>query len=278
MGSTSRPAPRSYLAATPDFAAGKDSPAAFLERCLTDLDAREPQVQAFVCHDAHNARALADAASRRWKEGRPLSPIDGMPIGVKDVIETADMPTEHGLAAVSPGGAPAATRRALKALREAGAIILGKTVTTEFATVHPGPTRNPGDFARTPGGSSSGSAAAVAAGMVSAALGTQVVGSILRPASYCGCVGFKPSVGAVNRGGSHDVLQPERPGRAGSDAWRCLAGTVPSIVARAGGDPGWPGLAGPDLAAVAPDAAHASLYSKRLAGAMPSEAAKRGIA
>ena len=96
MASPSRPAPRSYLAATPDFAAGKDSPATFLERCLADLDAREPQVQAFVCHDAHNARVLADAASRRWKEGRPLSAIDGMPLGVKDVIETADMPTGMG--------------------------------------------------------------------------------------------------------------------------------------------------------------------------------------
>src|SRR5689334_20689532 len=96
MDRTRRPAPRSYLAATPDFAAGKDSPTAFLERCLAELDAREPQVQAFVCYDVHNARALADAASRRWKEGRPRSPIDGMPVGVKDVIETADMPTGMG--------------------------------------------------------------------------------------------------------------------------------------------------------------------------------------
>jgi len=94
MDSTSRPATRSYLAAMPDFAAGKDSPAAFLARCLTDLETHEPQVQAFVCHDADKARALAGAASRRWKEGRPLSPIDGMPLGVKDVIETADMPTQ----------------------------------------------------------------------------------------------------------------------------------------------------------------------------------------
>ena len=243
MGSTSRPAPRSYLAATPDFAAGKDSPAAFLERCLTDLDAREPQVQAFVCHDAHNARALADAASRRWKEGRPLSPIDGMPIGVKDVIETADMPTGMG-SPLFAGWRSGRDSASVKALREAGAIILGKTVTTEFATVHPGPTRNPGDFARTPGGSSSGSAAAVAAGMVSAALGTQVVGSILRPASYCGCVGFKPSVGAVNRGGSHDFCSQSVQGVLAAtlgDAWQVLT----EIVARAGGDPGWPGLAGP---------------------------------
>ncbi len=243
MDSTFRPAPRSYLAATPDFADGKDSPTAFLERCLADLDARELQVQAFVCHDAHNARTLADVASRRWKEGRPLSPIDGMPLGVKDVIETADMPTGMG-SPLFTGWRSGRDSASVKALREAGAIILGKTVTTEFATVHPGPTRNPCDLARTPGGSSSGSAAAVAAGMVSAALGTQVVGSILRPASFCGCVGFKPSLGAVNRGGSHDFCSQSCQGVIAAtlaDAWQVLT----EIVARAGGDPGWPGLQGP---------------------------------
>jgi Asp-tRNA(Asn)/Glu-tRNA(Gln) amidotransferase A subunit family amidase len=243
MGSQSRPASRSYLAATPDFASGKDSPTAFLERCLADLDAREPEIKAFVCHGAHNARAVADAASRRWKEGRPLSPIDGMPLGVKDVIETADMPTGMG-SPLFKGWRSGRDSASVKALREAGAIILGKTVTTEFATVRPGPTRNPWDLARTPGGSSSGSAAAVAAGMVSAALGTQVVGSILRPASYCGCVGFKPSVGAVNRGGSHDFCSQSAQGVLAAtlaDAWQVLT----EIVARAGGDPGWPGLAGP---------------------------------
>jgi Asp-tRNA(Asn)/Glu-tRNA(Gln) amidotransferase A subunit family amidase len=243
MASTLRPAPRSYLAAIPDFAAGKDSPSAFLERCLAELDAREPQVQAFVCHDAHNARAVADAASRRWKERRPLSPIDGMPLGIKDVIETADMPTGMG-SPLFAGWHSGRDSASVKALREAGAVILGKTVTTEFATVHPGPTRNPSDLTRTPGGSSSGSAAAVAAGMVSAALGTQVVGSILRPASYCGCVGFKPSVGAVNRGGSHDFCSQSAQGVLAAtlaDAWQVLT----EIVARAGGDPGSPGLAGP---------------------------------
>jgi Asp-tRNA(Asn)/Glu-tRNA(Gln) amidotransferase A subunit family amidase len=243
MDRTALPAPRGYLAATPGFAAGNDSPSAFLERCLAELDAREPQVQAFVCHDAQNARALADAATRRWKDRRPLSPIDGMPVGVKDVIETADMPTGMG-SPLFTGWRSGRDSASVKALREAGAIILGKTVTTEFANVHPGPTRNPWDFTRTPGGSSSGSAAAVAAGMVSAALGTQVVGSILRPASYCGCVGFKPSVGAVNRGGSHDFCSQSVQGVLAAtlaDAWQVLI----EIVARAGGDPGAPGLAGP---------------------------------
>ena len=119
-------------------------------------------------------------------------------------------------------------------------MILGKTVTTEFAATEPRGTRNPWDLARTPGGSSSGSAAAVAAGIVSAALGTQVVGSIVRPASFCGCVGFKPSVGAINRGGSHDYLSQSCTGVLAAtldDVWQ----VAHEIVARAGGDPGCSG-------------------------------------
>src|SRR4029077_8320698 len=144
-------------------------------------------------------------SNERWRAGKPLSPIDGMPIGIKDIIETRDMPTEQG----SPLFTGYRTERdaaSVAALREAGAVIVGKTVTTEFAATEPRGTRNPWDQGRTPGGSSSGSAAAVGAGVVSAALGTQVMGSIVRPASYCGCVGFKPSVGGINRGGSHDEL------------------------------------------------------------------------
>ena len=109
------------------------------------------------------------------------------------------------------------------ALREAGAVILGKTVTTEFAAREPRGTRNPWDVERTPGGSSSGSAAAVATGMVSAALGTQVIGSTIRPASYCGCVGFKPTMGALNRGGSHDNMSQSCTGVLAAnleDAWQ----------------------------------------------------------
>jgi len=151
-------------------------------------------------------------------------------MGVKDIIETTDMPTEMG----SPlfegwrSGRDAAT---VVALRKAGAVVLGKTVTTEFAATEPRGTRNPWDLARTPGGSSSGSAAAVAAGLVSAALGTQVVGSIVRPASYCGCVGFKPSVGAINRGGSHDYLSQSCTGVLAAtldDAWRVALVAVAS--------------------------------------------------
>jgi len=172
-----------------------------------------------------------------------LSPIDGMPVGIKDIIETADMPTEQG-SPLFKGWRSVRDSATVSALREAGAVVVGKTVTTEFAATEPGPTRNPRDLSRTPGGSSSGSAAAVAAGMVSAALGTQVIGSIIRPASYCGCYGYKPSVGSINRGGSFDYLSQSCAG--------ILAATLDELwivaremSARAGGDPGFRGLSGP---------------------------------
>ncbi len=237
------PRPVAFFSATADFAAGGDTPRAFLERCLARFDEFEPIVGAFVCHDAASARSAADLSSGRWSAGRPLSPIDGMPVGIKDIIETADMPTEQG----SPLFAGWRTRRdaaSVAALREAGAVILGKVVTTEFAASEPRGTRNPWDPARTPGGSSSGSAAAVACGMVPAALGTQVVGSILRPASFCGCVGFKPSVGGINRGGSYDYFSQSCTGVLAAtleDAWLVAI----NIASRAGGDPGCPGLQGP---------------------------------
>ena len=166
-----------------------------------------------------------------------------MPIAVKDVIETADMPTGQG----SPMWEGNATRRdsaAVRALREAGGVILGKTTTTEFAATHPWhKTQNPHDGTRTPGGSSSGSAAAVGSGMVPAALGTQVVGSILRPASFCGCVGYKPSVGGVNRSGSYDHFSQSCQGGIGAtvaDVW----GLITTVTERTGGDPGHIGVTG----------------------------------
>ena len=202
--------PKPYLSATGRFASGADTPRDLLERCLADLAALEPKIGAFVNLNLAGARAAADQSTARWRTGRPRSPIDGMPIGIKDIIETADMPTENG----SPLFAGFRSERdgaSVAALREAGAVIVGKAVTTEFASTEPRGTRNPHDLRRTPGGSSSGSAAAVAAGMVSTALGTQVIGSTIRPASYCGCVGFKVSVGALNRGGSYDGLSRARP-------------------------------------------------------------------
>jgi Asp-tRNA(Asn)/Glu-tRNA(Gln) amidotransferase A subunit family amidase len=199
------PQPIPFFSTAADFAAGSDTPREFLERGLARLEKFEPAVGAFVCHDIAAARVAADHSTARWRDGRPLSPIDGMPLGIKDIIETADMPTEQG----SPLFVGWRTNRdaaSVVALREAGAVILGKVVTTEFAATEPRGTRNPWDSGRTPGGSSSGSAAAVACGIIPAALGTQVVGSILRPASFCGCVGFKPSVGGINRGGSYDYF------------------------------------------------------------------------
>ncbi len=200
-------------------------------------------MQAFEYLDLASARKAADASTARYRAGKPLSSIDGMPVGVKDIIETADMPTGMGspLFAGYRSGRDAAS---VVALREAGAVIVGKTVTTEFAATVPGKTHNPWDLARTPGGSSSGSAAAVGSGMLCAGLGTQVIGSILRPASYCGCVGYKPTVGGINRGGSVDFHSQSTHGALAAtleDAWHVAR----EITARAGGDPGYPGIRGP---------------------------------
>lgn len=213
---------------------------AFLRRCLEVIDRRESDIHAFVALDREGAELAASASSARWKTGSPLSPIDGMPVGIKDVIETACLPTGQGSARFA-GSRTERDAAAVFALREAGAIILGKTVTTEFAATYPGETRNPCDLERTPGGSSSGSAAAVAAGMLPAALGTQVVGSIIRPASYCGVYGYKPSFGALNRGGSNDQLSQSCLGVLGAslDDVRAVAA---EIAERVGGDPGHPAL------------------------------------
>jgi len=241
--------PKPYLTATPRFADGTDTPRDFLERCLTDLTALEPKIGAFVHLDLNAARASADQSTARWRAGKPLSKLDGMPVGIKDIIETIDMPTEQG----SPLFVGCRTERdaaSVIALREAGAVIVGKTVTTEFAATEPRGTRNPHDLSRTPGGSSSGSAAAVAAGMLSTALGTQVIGSTIRPGSYCGCVAFKVSLGALNRGGSYDGLSQSCSGVLATnleDAWQVAY----EIAARVGGDPGYPGLYGPASAPAA---------------------------
>jgi Asp-tRNA(Asn)/Glu-tRNA(Gln) amidotransferase A subunit family amidase len=238
-----KPRMRPFLAVTADFANGKDSPRQFLERCIAELDAWEPKIGAFVALNLAGARAAADRSMERWRAAKPLSPIDGMPIGVKDIIETVDMPTENGspLFAGFQGNRDGAS---VAALRDAGAVIVGKTVTTEFAWMQPRATRNPWDLARTPGGSSSGSAAAVAVGAVSVGIGTQVFGSILRPSSFCGCFGFKPTVGAINRGGSHDALSQSTHGPLAAslpEAWA----VAHEISSRVGGDPGFPGLYGP---------------------------------
>ncbi len=130
----------------------------------------------------------------------PAGPLHGVPVGLKDIIDTCDMPTAYN-SPIYAGHRPFADAACAALLRKAGGLILGKTVTTEFANRHPGPTRHPQDPSRTPGGSSSGSAAAVADGQVPLALGTQTTGSTLRPAAYCGIVGYKPSFGEMSRVG-----------------------------------------------------------------------------
>ena len=166
--------------------------------CLRRIEEREPQVQAWACLDPE--RALAEARTR--DAGPPRPPLYGLPVGIKDIIDTADAPTECGTALLR-GRRPGRDAACVAALRAAGAVILGKTVTTELAFFSPGPTRNPRGLERTPGGSSSGSAAAVADFMAPAALGTQTAGSIIRPAAFCGVVGFKPSHGTLSLQGVH---------------------------------------------------------------------------
>ena len=228
--------------AAPAFGDGADTPRAYLERCLETIAAREPVVRAWVVRNEAAARAVADVSTARWKAGRPLSPIDGMPLGIKDLLETRDMPTEMGCVGYR-GNFPKRDNAAVWALREAGAVVLGKTVTTELGGAHPGPTTNPFDPRRTPGGSSSGSAAAVAARMVPAAIGTQVGGSIIRPAAYCGNVALKPSQGAINRGERQATSQSTHGVHAGciEDMWLVAM----AIAARVGGDPGRTPLSGP---------------------------------
>jgi Asp-tRNA(Asn)/Glu-tRNA(Gln) amidotransferase A subunit family amidase len=234
---------RGYVALAPELRAGKTTPRAYLEETFRRIVELDPTIGAFVRLNQDGAIAAADASTARWRDGKPLSPIDGMPIAIKDIIETADMPTGQG-SLMWEGTDWKRDSASVHALREAGAVIVGKTTTTEFAATHPWhKTQNPHDGKRTPGGSSSGSSAAVGAGMVPAALGTQVVGSILRPASFCGAVGFKPSVGAINRSGSHDHFSQSCQGAIGAtlaDVWAVLR----AIADRAGGDPGYFGLAG----------------------------------
>lgn len=186
------------------FRDGSDSPRAALERCIDAIEARESTVRAFVTLDIAGARSAADAATARWREGRPQSPVDGCPFGAKDIIETADLPTQMN-SPIFEGWRSRRDAACVRALRRGGAILLGKTVTTEFAAGRSGPTVHPLDRTRTPGGSSSGSAAAVAAGMVPVALGSQAGGSTIRPASYCGIVGYKPTVGTFSMAGVHTV-------------------------------------------------------------------------
>jgi len=168
--------------------------------CLLRIRELEPRVQAWAFLDEDHALAQARAADDLKRTGAPIGPLHGVPVGIKDIFDTADLPTERG-SALCAGRTPSRDAAAVALLRAAGAVILGKTVTTEFASAAPGKTRNPHDPERTPGGSSSGSAAAVAAGMVPLAIGSQTNGSVIRPAAFCGVVGFKPTHGLIPRAG-----------------------------------------------------------------------------
>jgi Asp-tRNA(Asn)/Glu-tRNA(Gln) amidotransferase A subunit family amidase len=237
---------RPFVSAARRFGDGSDTPRAFLEQCLAEFAAWEPKVGAFVTYDLASARASADRSTARWRAGTPLSPIDGMPFGIKDIIETADMPTEMG-SPLFAGWRSQKDAACVAALRQAGGLIVGKTVTTEFAASEQRGTRNPWNLDHTPGGSSSGSAAAVASGMISAGLGTQVIGSTLRPASFCSTFGFKPTVNALNREGCHDYQSQSCTGILAAtleDTWQVAY----EIVTRVGGDAGTPGLVGPSQA------------------------------
>ncbi|HEV8032454.1 MAG TPA: amidase [Stellaceae bacterium] len=179
-----------------EIAAGRLTAEALTVACLDRIAARETMVGAWH----HLDPEAAMAAARRCDASPPSGPLHGIPIAVKDLIDTADMPTGYG-SAIYDGHRPAADAACVSLARGAGAIVLGKTVTTEFACFTPGKTANPKNPAHTPGGSSSGSAAAVADGMVPLGFGTQTAGSVIRPAAYCGCVGYKPSFGMIPRAG-----------------------------------------------------------------------------
>jgi Asp-tRNA(Asn)/Glu-tRNA(Gln) amidotransferase A subunit family amidase len=171
-----------------------------VQACLDRIAALEDAVGAWAHLDADHALAQARAADAYRRRGLSVGPLHGVPVGIKDIIDTGDFPTERGTPLHS-GRTPSTDATLVALLREAGAVILGKTVTTELAVYSPGKTANPHDNAHTPGGSSSGSAAAVACAMVPLAIGTQTNGSVVRPAAFCGVFGFKPTHGLISRTG-----------------------------------------------------------------------------
>jgi Asp-tRNA(Asn)/Glu-tRNA(Gln) amidotransferase A subunit family amidase len=180
---------------------GRVSSRELVEACLARIDQAEPAVQAWHYLNRDYALMQAESADTAHKHNRPHGPLHGVPVGIKDIFDTADMPTEDGTP-LHAGRTPRRDAAAVARLRAAGAVILGKTVTTELAYYNPGKTTNPHDPGRTPGGSSSGSAAAVAASMVPLAIGSQTNGSMIRPAAFCGVVGFKPTHGLIPRTGA----------------------------------------------------------------------------
>ena len=196
--------------------------------------------------DLEGARNAADEATSRYKIGNPLSPIDGLPIGIKDVIETENLPTEFG-SDIFKDYQPHMDAAVVYWLKKSGAYVVGKTVTTEFAALPPGPTRNPWTLDHSPGGSSSGSAAAVAARMLPVAAGTQVRGSVLRPAAYCGVFAFKPSLGTINLQGFSPISRSiNHLGILAGSLADCWV-TTRHISVMTGGEPGHLPIDGPAI-------------------------------
>jgi Asp-tRNA(Asn)/Glu-tRNA(Gln) amidotransferase A subunit family amidase len=187
--------------AATDIRAGRITSVELVADCLKRIDEVDPDIEAWTFLDRDHAMRQAEAADEYRRQGKATGTLHGVPVGIKDIFDTSDMPTEFG----SPfwaGRTPRQDAVAVSRLRAAGAVIMGKTVTTEYAYFHPGKTRNPHDKTRTPGGSSSGSAAAVAAHMVPGAIGSQTNGSVIRPAAFCGTIGFKPTHGLIPRSGA----------------------------------------------------------------------------
>jgi Asp-tRNA(Asn)/Glu-tRNA(Gln) amidotransferase A subunit family amidase len=194
----------SLTEAAADIREGRITSAELVADCLQRIAEVDPKIEAWAHLDRDHAMMQAEAADLHRQKGGALGPLHGVPLGVKDIFDTGDYPTEFGSPAWA-GRTPRRDATAVARLREAGAVIMGKTVTTEYAYFQPGKTRNPHDPSRTPGGSSSGSAAAVAAHMIPGAIGSQTNGSVIRPAAFCGVVGFKPSHGLISRAGALEL-------------------------------------------------------------------------
>lgn len=225
--------PRGIRALAAGVRSGELEPRAIVEWCLARIEQDEPRLRAWVVVFAEEARRQAEALAARRVQGESLGCLAGVPIGVKDLYDVAGWPTRAG-APTTPEAPVTRDAPVVARLRAADAILLGKTVTTEYACFDPPPTRNPWREDRTPGGSSSGSACALAADMCWGALGSQTGGSITRPAAYCGVTGLKPSIGALSCEGvvpiSFHLDHPGPMGRSVDDLailWQALSGQTP---------------------------------------------------
>ncbi len=225
--------PATLHAAAAALRQGRLTPVDLLDACLKRIDQYETRIRAWVFVDAPGARADAERLTAEARRGQWRGPLHGIPLGIKDIFDVADWPTAAGV----PLWAGAVAREdatVVRRLREAGAVFLGKTVTTPFASFDPPPTRNPWHAGRTPGGSSSGSAAALACGMCLGALGSQTGGSITRPASYCGVAGCKPTHGRVSGAGVVQLAASmDHPGPMA----RCVRDLAALLQTIAGPDP-----------------------------------------